>query len=238
MLKSDIPHDYIEIEEIIKKIHEKDIVLFLNTQNNEGVSNLLNSLINNLLKKEKKIAFIDLNTLFVGKHLLDETMNSNELLKMSSNSFKSSKSDLLKNLTIYHFTEQTLTSEDHLYFVENFKELILEIKENHDYVFIENTPITLINKNNIHLSEINSLMDKTFFIIRSDFVSKIKLINIKETLDNAGVEISGIIINDYGSKNLFEEIERQVNKISFLLPVKLLNKIKEKLRALKYSNQL
>ena len=62
--------------------------------------------------------------------------------------------------------------------------------------------------------------------------------NIKESLNKSNIVISGIIINDYGSYNLFDELERQINKLKFLIPKKTLRKIKNKLREYKYNNKL
>lgn len=240
MLNTLIPHDYVEIENIVKTLPEKEALLFLYTQRDEGFTSLLSSLINNLLEKGKKIAVIDLNTHFINNSLFPEDNQTEKetVIKLESNSFKKVNSKEINNLSVYHFSTTHLLVAERVLFLKEFTILIDKIKEENDYVFLQNIPMTSINKNNIQLNELKGLIDKTFFIIRSNFISKIKLTNIKELLKSSGIELSGAIIQDYGSNNLFDEVQRQIDKVKFLFPRKLYAHIKYKLKEYKYSTQL
>lgn len=238
MLKTVIPSDYIEIENITTKIAEKEINLFLNTQNNEGFTTLLNALINNLLDKNKKIALVDFNTLSIGDYLNVSSVKKEVVVDLKENAFESSSSESIENLSIYHFKNKNLNSKDRNLFFNSLNKIMEDIKQKYDYVFLQNIPMTRINKNNIQLHEIEKHVNKTFFIIRSDFISKIKLNNTKEALEKSNINIDGIIIHDYSYYNLFDEIQRQIDKIEFIIPLKLSNYLRETLKKYKYSNQL
>lgn len=238
MLKTVIPSDYIEIENIITKIQEKEMNLFLNTQNNEGFTTLLNSSINNLLAKSKKVALVDFNTFSMENYFNPSDLKKEIMIELKDNSFEKAYSKSIGGLSIYHFKSKDLNQKDRSLFLDRLNNIMEKIKEEHDYVFLQNIPMTSINKNNIQLHEIESYIDKTFFIVRSDFISKIKLTNIKETLVKSNINIDGIIIHDYDYYNLFDEIQRQIDKIEFILPLKLSNCLREILKKYKYSNQL
>lgn len=235
MLNSVIPYNYVEIDNIVKNLNEKEVNLFLNTQKKEGLGTLLNTISNNLISKNKKVAIIDLNTFFQNeKHINDD--ETKMIFKLKNNVFVKSESG--ESLSHFFFKKDTLLSEDRVDFLNHFKDILNDIKKDYDYVFIKNAPMISINKNNIQIDEIKDFVTKTYFVIRSNYISKIKMENIKESLERSKIDISGIIINDYGSYNLFDELERQINKISFLIPKSLLSKIRIKLKEYKYNNQL
>jgi cellulose biosynthesis protein BcsQ len=237
MLKSIVPSDYIEIDNIVKQLKEKEINLFLYTQHNEGFSTLLNSIFKNISKKNKKIAFFDFNTHFEEKHFF-ENDKSTSYIKLDNNKLRKVIDEDINDLHCFFFQESILSPSEREDFIFKFKDKIEEMKNEYDYIFISNEPMLNKNKNNLQLSELSSIVENSFFIIRSDYISKIKLENVKEDLIEANIEISGIIINDYEFINLFDQLQRQVNKIKMILPKKIYDKITYILKEFKYSNQL
>ena len=237
MLKSIVPSDYLEIDYIVKQLKEKEINLFLYTQHNEGFTTLLNSVFKNISKKHKKIAFFDFNSHFKEKHFFEDD-KSTPYIELENNKLMKSIDDNIEDLHYFFFQDSNFVPSEREDFISKFKDKITVIKEDYDYIFVSNEPILNKNKNNLQLSELSFLVDKTFFIIKSDYISRIKLENVKEDLDKSNIKIDGIIINDYDFINLFEQLQKRVDKIKGFLPENLYERIIHTLKELKYSNQL
>ena len=86
MINCAIPYNYVEIDNIVKNLKEKEINLFINTQKKEGINTLLNTISNNLLSKKKKVAIIDLNTFF-DENFIDNKQDSHMIFKLKNNIF-------------------------------------------------------------------------------------------------------------------------------------------------------
>lgn len=237
MLNSIVPSDYLEIDNIVKQLKEKEVNLFLYTQNNEGFTTLLHSIFKNISKKDKKIALFDFNTHFNERHVF-ENEESISYIELENNKLRRSKDEDLEDLHYFFFQEPKLSPSEREDFMIKLKDKIEDIKKDYDYIFVSNEPMLNKNKNNLQLSELSCVVENSFFIIRSDYISKIKLENVKEDLDEANLEINGIIINDYDFINLFDQLQKQVNKIKMILPKKIYDKITYILKEFKYSNQL
>lgn len=232
MLYSKIPYSYIEVENIVKNLKDKKITLLLSTQKNEGLYSLLNAVCNNLFIKNKKIAVVDLSTEIIKKNL-----NFTKILELKENNLIKKDTEI-ENYALYSFEKEILSIEDKIILFKEFPRFIESLKKENDFIFFINTPMIKTNKNNIQLNELKNFIDESLFIVRSNYISKIKLEMTYNSVSKVGIPISGIIINDFGSFNLFDEIERQINKIHFLFTKSALKKIKNYLRESKYNNQL
>lgn len=235
MLDTSIPYNYIEIEDIVKKLEEKKVNFFLSTQKEEGVRTLLDTLSNNLISKNKNVAIIDLSTFMQLNHFSD-LENIYTVFNLDNNVFV--KKEIKDRATYFFFKHDKLSTKDKINFLDSFSEIMKSIEKDYDYILLKNAPISNINKNNIQTDEIYKHSKKTFFILRSNYVSKLKMENIKNILTKNKINISGIIINDYGTSNLFEEIIKTIYRIKYLFPRKIFKKIILKLKEYKYDNQL
>lgn len=227
-LRTFIPCDFMEIEEITLKLKKNTPTTFLSSQINEGVHSIVHSVALNLLNKGFKVLVVDLNNLIKEgeKHEWHNPF-SEVLFKTSDNEFQTRTKKVMNGeLTLSHFKSNTISSEEKEGVAQQLKKYIDSKQEDYDYILIKTVPLLEVDKNNLRTCDLTLISSEYIFVMKSNKTSGAKMTDVKEILDDAGIVISGVCVNDHMFPSLFEEIYETIEYWG-IIPEKWLLKIRE-----------
>lgn len=184
--------EYLDTEKNLKTI------LVTSASDKEGKSTITSNLAISFANINKKVLMIDcdLRNPSIYKVMnLDNKNGLTDILLEKSTIKACIKKSNVNNLEVLTAGE-ILQNTTEILSLEKTKEVLVYLRENYDYIFIDSSPIGYV----VDASIISRHADGVIFVVSSDEISRDELRICQEKLKKMDVNVIGIVLNKYNYK--------------------------------------
>jgi len=173
------------------------IAMFSSANDKAGKTfHLYNLSMNFISRTNAKILLIDMNLRNPELHQLFGLKNDIGLIEALDEENETIPSGVIQHTAFKNLDVITLKKHYHQHFnIDRVKNFVHTISGDYDYVFIDTSPVLVMNKNNIDPTLISTIVDQVFFIVLSRRTQKDWIYKAKEMFEGVGSKIDNVIMN-------------------------------------------